>query len=341
MITKGNATPIIFSNKPKYINHFGLYFMKKAITTLLLTLSTQTLAAYPEKAITMIIPFPPGQATDTLGRALADQLSNQLKQPIVVINKAGAGSNIGMKELAKSAPDGYTIALGGSAAAINQSLYKNPGYNLQNDLSTVSGFFSVPLVFLATPESKILSLQQLINHTKETSDVITYASAGIGGTQHLSAEILQTMTNIKMRHIPYKGSANAQADFLGNHVPLMVDSVTSALPHIKAGKAIPLAVTSKNRLDTLPNVPSVSELVTDYETLGWAAIFVPKQTPKDIQLILNKEINKALSTTNLQEFLKNRGATPMSHTLDEANNFINAEIQKWGEAVKTSGTSIE
>ncbi|KRB81577.1 Bug family tripartite tricarboxylate transporter substrate binding protein [Noviherbaspirillum sp. Root189] len=298
---------------------------------------------YPTKPIRLIVPYSAGGTTDTLSRAYAKTLSDILKQPVVVDNKPGAGGNIGMDFVAKSAPDGYTLGFAPNGPlAVNATLFTKLPYDPATDFAPVTLMAFVPNVIAAHPSVGVKSLEDLIRLAKANPDKYNFATGGNGTTQHLSGEMLKVMANINLSHIPYKGDGPAITDAIGGQVSIVIGSVTATLPYVKAGKLIPLAVTSRKRNPALPDVPTVEETgLSGYEATAWYGVVAPAGTPKEIIQKLNSASIKAISSREVADRIAATGGTSVTNSPEEFAAFIRTEIPRWAQVVKQAGAKID
>jgi tripartite-type tricarboxylate transporter receptor subunit TctC len=299
--------------------------------------------AYPAKPVRMIVPFPPGGGTDILARLVAQKLAEANHWTVVPDNRGGAGGTIGIAEAARAAPTGYDIVMGQKDnMVVAPWLYKNLSYNPVKDLTAVAHVAYTPVVIVTQANSKFKTLNDVVTAARAAPDTVTYGSPGNGTTIHLAGEIFNGAAQIKMRHVPYKGSNAAMMDVLAGNVDLMVSSVPSALAQIKAGKLRPLAVTSAKRSTSLPDTPTVAELgYKGFDVSTWYGIFVPAKTPKDVIATLNTEVNKLLATPEMKAAIIAQGAEPQAMTPEQFETLLKADYEKWKGIVQASGATIE
>ena len=299
--------------------------------------------AWPTKPVRLVVPFPPGGGTDAFARPLAKVLSAQLGQSVVIDNRGGAGGTLGAEIAAKSAPDGYTFLVGAIHHAIAPSMYPKLGYDLRKDLAPVTVLASVPNVLVVNPQRvPATDYAQFAAYLRSNPGRLNYASAGNGTSHHLVVELYKTMTRTYMTHIPYRGAGPALQDLLAGQVDLMFDGLASSMPHIRAGKLRPLAVTSDKRSFALPDVPTLAESgVSGYDAKTWYALWAPAGTPAAIVDRMQREVATALSGRELTEVWKSLGAEPGGQPPDAMRRFVDAEIDKWARAVKASGARLD
>jgi tripartite-type tricarboxylate transporter receptor subunit TctC len=314
-----------------------------AFLSLLLLSSNVLSQSYPIKPIRLIVPFPPGGPTDIVARPLALLLGDLLKEQVVIENKGGAGGSIGADLVAKSPPDGYTLFMGTVGTnAINGSLYKQLPYDMTKDFTPIALVASAPVVIVVNANDKIKTLAELIAEAKSKPDTIAFGTAGNGTPGHLTAALFESTTQTKFKHIPYKGSAPAVTDLIGNQIPLMFDPIQSVLPHITSGKLRALAVTSKTRSPLLPNVPSVAELgYPQFEATAWWALFGPAKLPEGVTKKLRSDTEKVAQSIAFKERLGNLGVQPNTDFKESLANFQTSEIAKWARVVRDSGATVD
>ena len=315
------------------------------LTCLALALSAMAAQAqpYPAKPIRMIVPFPPGGGTDILSRLVANKLTEISKWTVVPDNRAGAGGTIGIAEAVRAAPTGYDMVMGQKDnMVVAPWLYKNLSYDPTKDLVAVAYVAYTPIVIVTSVNSRFKSLADVVTAAKAGPDTLTYGSPGNGTTIHLAGEIFKSAANIKIRHIPYKGSNAALMDVLAGNVDLMVSSLPSAMAQIKGGKLRPLAVTSAHRSSSLPDVPTVAELgYKDFDVSTWYGLFMPAGTPKDIVATVNAEVSKLLALPEMKAAIHAQGAELQSMTAEQFSSLLKADYYKWRNIVQASGATIE
>ncbi len=296
---------------------------------------------YPTRPVRWIVGYPPGGTTDILSRLIGQYLSDKLGQQFIVENKPGAGNNIGTEAVVHAPPDGYTVLLVNPANGINTSLYKKLPFNFPRDIAPVGGLARVPNVMEVNPNVPAKTVAEFIAYAKANPGKVNLASSGNGTSVHLSGELFMAMTGVKLTHVPYRGSAPALTDMISGQVQVLFDNLPSSIEHIKGGTLRALAVTTEQRSDALPGVPTVAETVPGYEASAWFGMGAPKDTPPEIIAVLNKAINEALADPTMKARLADLGGAPMGGTPAEFGKIIVSETEKWRKVVEFAGASVE
>jgi tripartite-type tricarboxylate transporter receptor subunit TctC len=297
--------------------------------------------SYPTKTVRMVVPFPPGGATDVIARLVSQKLNEIWGQPVVLDYKPGAGTVVGTDIVAKAPPDGYTMGMVITAHVLNPSLRPNMPYDTLKDLSGVSMVSVSHIVIVATKGLEASTVPELIALAKKNPGKLNYASPGTGTAMHLAGELLNTMAGINIVHVPYRGGAPAYPDIISGRVELQIDPIFASMPNIEAGQVKPIAITSPQRAPSAPDIPTVAETLPGFNVQSIAGLVVPSATPRDVVNRINAAVNEALRTPELRERMSAVGMEPAPNTPEQFDQFIRSEIAKWSEVVKTSGMKLD
>src|SRR5262245_48446502 len=289
--------------------------------------------AYPTRPVRIIVGAPPGGAFDILARLIGQWLSERFRQPFIVCDRPGAGTNIGTGAVVKAAPDGYTLLFFDVSPAINTNLYDNLNFVFLRDIAPIASIVRSPLIMVVHPAIPAKTVPEFIAYAKANPGKINMASTGNGATPHVTGELFKMMAGVDMVHVPYRGAAPAITDLLSGQVQVLFISPLVSIEHIKTGRLRALAVTGATRLDALPDIPTVAEFVPGYEASNWFGVGAPKATPAEIVEKLNKEINAGLADPNMKTRLADLGGTMLAGSPDDFGKLIADETEKWGKVV--------
>ena len=321
-------------------NRFALF---AAVLAQWLFASLAQAQGFPTKPVRMIVPFPPGQATDIVARMLAERLTTTWNQTVIIDNRAGGGGVPGTLAGRDAPADGYTVTLGTSGTiAVNPGIYSKLPYDPLKEFAMVGGVFTVPLMLVAHPSFPYHTVKELVEAAKKAPGTLNWAFPGTGTSQHLTGELFKFRAGIDLVGIPYKGSGPAMTDLLGGQVTLMMDSLASALPHIKSGRIKAIAMSSAQRVPQLPEVPTIAESgFAGFEGVGWGGLVIPIATPKDIVEKIGGDVRKILSDPAMQSRIVERGAIADPRGTAEFAAFVKAEITKWGDIAKQANIKVD
>jgi tripartite-type tricarboxylate transporter receptor subunit TctC len=293
--------------------------------------------SWPAKPIRLVVPFPAGGPTDIVSRTMAQKLTEELGQQVIVDNRGGAGGIIGTEQVAKSAPDGYTLLMGTiGGIAVAMSLQPNRGYDSLRDLAPVTQSVTVTNILVVHPTVPAHNVKELLAIAKARKGGLNYASSGNGTVTHLAGELFKLLGKVDITHVPFKGGAPAMTALLSGEVDMSYENSLVILPHVKSGKVRALAVTGARRSRLMPELPTIAETLPGYDASGWYGLFVPAATPKAIVTRLNAASVKVLHKPQVIERLSSQGAEPIGNTPDEFAKFVRSEIDKWAHLVKTA-----
>jgi tripartite-type tricarboxylate transporter receptor subunit TctC len=303
----------------------------------------QSASSYPDRAVTIVVPFAAGGASDILARQLGKQLTQVLGQPFIADNRVGAGGTVGARAVARAAPTGYTLIMGtNSSHAIAATIKKDLGYDPVRSFSPISLVAHVPQILMVNPSLPVSNVKELIAYAKANPGKLNYSSAGNGTPGHLGMELFKIMAGIEMTHVPFNGGGPALLALAGGQVDLMADNVSAALPQIKQGKVKAIGVTTSRRSGVLPDLPTIAEqALPGFDSGSWFALFAPPDTPKDIIGKLNAEVIKALNAPEVRATLVAQGAEPSPGTPEDLTKLIRDDIEKWSRVVEKIGFKME
>lgn len=314
-----------------------------AASVLATTLLTEPAKAeYPEGPVTLVVPFSPGGSNDIIARQLGKQLSENWGQPVVIENRPGAGATVGSEYVARSEPDGYTIMIASVTFTMNPALQKDLPFDPQQDFTPIAMLGQVPLVLGARPDIPADTPQELFEHIRSHPGELSYGATGVGSIQHFAGELLKQAADLDIEVVQYPGGAPAMADVMGGHIEYSIGSMTQMLPQIEAGNIKPIAVTSAERSEAAPDIPTFQEAGVDgYEILQWWGILAPAGVPDDVVEALNNSINEVLRSQEMIDYMTSEGATPRPMSAEEFGEFMRANFERWERVAQEAGMEPE